>query len=99
SEHIETMASGVDEQATQRRPSVLRAAHAAVNALRSRPIARNDVVTDLGRLVLRFLVERTDQRVNGAAHGNLQGRGPERVRGRPGCFAHYPCDPWRDPLM
>ena len=66
-QHIEAATSGVDEQAIERRPTVLRPADAAVDVLHGRPTPRGDVAPDLRKLVLRLLVERADASVDGGS--------------------------------
>ena len=65
-EHIEP--TRITEELVECRPPVLGAADAPIDVLGGRPMARFDVATQLGQLVLRLLVERRHAGIDSGSH-------------------------------
>lgn len=59
-QYIEPSPLRVSDQGVQRRPTILRAADAAVHVLGDCPASRLSVLPQFLELVFRFLVERAD---------------------------------------
>jgi hypothetical protein len=99
---VDSPPTRIGEQAIKSWPSVFRARYAFIDVLSRSPTPRRHVAPKLGELILGFLIERADARIDRGPHRETPSA--TRVQRReilgmsePSCWSRVPVE-WREPL-